>query len=432
MQLGTHRPIRTALTAFTATLLGSSTVSASDSGKIDSSLLIYSESARVKAAEGVFDLSRTLSERRTVGLRLTLDALTGASPNGATPSSQIQTFTGPSGGKSYVADAGKTPLDNTFTDKRIALDGSLKESLDRITFVTVGGHLSLEHDYSSFGINGGISRDFNRRNTTLGVSAAYSHDVVSPIGGAPTPLTSMPPPSANTGEGDGEGEGGGAGPGKGKDTFDGVAGISQVLGRNTIVRLDYSLSRSSGYLNDPYKILSVVQDWNSAAPGEPFDYVYENRPGTRKKQALFGELRRYIAGSTLDLSYRYFWDDWGITSQTADVFLRLPVGNDHALEPHVRWYRQSAADFYHAYLVEGQAFPNFASADSRLAAFDAITYGLKYSWPMDPGLRVSLSAEYYTQMGKRAPPDAIGILRQYDLFPALDAFMVRIGFSYDL
>jgi hypothetical protein len=429
MQLGAHRSIRTAVTAFTATLLGSGTAAASGSGKIDSSLLIYSESGRVKVAEGVFDLSRNLSERRSVGLRLTLDALTGASPNGATPSSHVQTFTGPSGGSGYTANPGEIPLDDTFKDQRVALDGSLRESLDRITFLTVGGHLSWERDYSSFGVNSGITRDFNRRNTTLGVSAAFTHDIVRPMGGAPVPLTSMPPPTAN---GEGEGEGEGAGPGEGKDIFDVVAGVSQILGRNTIARLDYSLSLSSGYLNDPYKILSVVQDQNSAAPGEPSDYLYEHRPDTRNKQALFGELRRYIAGSTLDLSYRYFWDDWGITSHTADVFLRLPVRGDHAIEPHFRWYRQSEANFYNAYLVGGQAVPNYASADSRLAAFDAVTYGLTYSLPVDAGSRLSLSAEYYTQIGDRGPPDAIGILRQYDLFPALDVFMVRIGFSHGL
>jgi len=434
MQLGgSHKPIHTALTAITATLLGSGTVSAADGGKIDSSLLIYSESGRVQAAEGVFGLSRKLSERRTVGLRLTLDALTGASPNGATPSSRVQTFTGPSGGASYEAEPGKIPLDDTFSDKRAALDGSLRESLDRITFLTVGGHVSFEQDYSSFGVNGGIERDFNRRNTTLGVSTAYTHDVVRPIGSAPVPFSSMPPPSVNAGgEDEDEREGAGAGPGKGKDTFDVIAGATQTLGRNTIMRVDYSLSLVSGYLNDPYKILSVVQNASSAAPGEPLDYVYERRPGTRQKQALFAELRRYIAGSALDLSYRYFWDDWGIESHTADVFLHVPVRGDHALEPHFRWYRQTEADFHTPYLVEGQTFPNYASADSRLAAFDAMTYGLSYSIPVDVGSRLTLGAEYYNQIGERGPPDTVGILSQYDLFPKLDAFMVRIGFSHDL
>jgi hypothetical protein len=381
----------------------------------------------------VFDLSRKLSERRSVGLRLTLDALTGASPNGATPSSQVQTFTGPSGGSSYQAAAGETPLDDTFSDQRGALDARLSEMLDRVTFLNVGGHLSLEHDYSSFGANVGVSRDFNRRNTTLAVSTAYTHDIVSPIGGAPDPLTSMPPPGDNESdeEREDEREGEEGGPGKGKDIVDLVAGVTQVLGRNTIVRLDYSLSRSSGYHDDPYKILSVVQPRGSAAPGEPVDYLYEHRPGSRLKQALYGEVRRYIAGTVVDASYRYFWDDWGIESHTADLLLRVPVRGDHAVEPYLRWYRQTEADFYNAYLLEGRATPTFASADSRLAAFDAMTYGLKYSLPVGAGSRLSLSGEYYAQMGKRGPPGDLGVLSRYELFPELDAFMVRVGFSHD-
>lgn len=430
MQLDSQKSIRTALTALTATLLGSSAGAASDSGTIDSSLLVYSETGRVKASEGVFDFSRQFSERLSAGLRLTLDALTGASPNGATPSNYVQTFTGPSGGSAYSAEPGEIPLDKTFSDKRIALDGTLRESLDRITFLTVGGHLSFEHDYTSLGVNGGLTHDLNRRNTTLGVSAAYSYDIVAPIGGAPVPLSSMPPPT--TGGGDEEDDGGEAGPGEGKGIIDLVAGMTQVVDRNTIVRVDYSISRLSGYLNDPYKILSVVQDRGSAEPGEPLDYVYESRPDTRLKQALFGELRRYVLGTALDLSYRYFWDDWGIQSQTADIFLQLPLGRGQSITPHFRWYRQSEADFYAEYLVAGSPLPGYASADSRLAAFDAYTFGLQYSLPLGLASNLSFSGEYYTQKGTRGPPKDFGVLSEYDLFPALDVFMVRLGYSHDI
>jgi hypothetical protein len=427
MQLGAQTSIRATLTAITATLLGSN--ASAGSNKVDSSLLIYSETDRVKIAEGVFDFSRKFSERRSIGLRLTLDALTGASPNGATPSSQVQTFTAPSGSSSYAVEPGELPLDDTFSDMRGALDASLVESLDRITFLNVGGHLSFETDYTSMGLNAGITREFNRRNTTLGISAAYTHDIVAPIGGAPLPFAAMPPPS---GEGEDEDEGEGAGPSEGKDVVDVVVGITQVLDRHTLVRANYSLDRSSGYLNDPYKLLSVVQGPNAAAPGEPVGYVYESRPDARSKQSVFGELRRYIAGSTLDLSYRYFWDDWGIESHAADVFVQLPVGRGHSLEPHFRWYHQSEADSHAYYLVDGQPLPNYASADSRLAEFDAYTYGLQYTLPLnlDSGLR--LSAEYYTQKGARGPPDAFGVLQQYDLFPPLDVFMVRLGYNHGL
>ena len=428
MQLDTQKSIFTALSAITATLLGTGAAAAQGASTVDSSILLYSETGRVKLAEGVFDYGRQLNEQRSIGLRLTLDALTGASPNGATPSSGIQTFTSPSGGGSYSVGPGTIPLDDTFQDMRGALDASLRESLDRITFLNVGGHLSLERDYTSLGANIGITRDFDRRNTTLGVSAAFTHDVVSPYGGAPDPYASMPPPSDDGGEGEDEGEGGG--PSESKDIVDGVVTLTQVIDRKTIVRVNYSLSWSTGYLNDPYKIVSVVYDRNTATPGEPANYLYESRPDTRSKQAVFGDVRRYIAGSALDLSYRYFWDDWGIASHTADVSLRLPVGGEHFIEPRFRWYRQSEADFFTPYLIDGQAFPDHASADSRLAEFDAYTYGLRYAFPVATGSLMSLTAEYYTQKGTRGPPENFGVLSQYELFPELDAFMLRVGFSH--
>lgn len=430
MQLGNGKPLRVTLSALTAALLGSGAVKAAESAKVDSDLLIYSESGRVKVAEGVLDYSKVVSERQSVGVRLTLDALTGASPTGAAPSNKAQTFTGPSGGVGYTIPAGQIPVDSTFHDTRFAVDGRLMESLDRVTMVKVGAHVSKERDYLSFGLNGGITRDFNRRNTTLGISGSYSHDIVSPIGGAPAPLTAMPPPS---GLGQGlDDRGATAGPGKGKDVVGGIAGITQVIGRETILRVDYSVNRTSGYLNDPYKLVSLVQGDGSTSPGTTIDNLYENRPGVRNETALFTEVRQYLFGSALDLSYRFFRDDWGIRSHTADALWRFPLPDDRAIEPHFRWYRQTAADFYHPFLVDGQGIPLVASADTRLAAFDAMTFGLKYSFALDEYSRMSISAEYYTQLGSRGPPDAPGFLAQYNLFPNLNAGMVRIGYKHDL
>ena len=435
MQLNRPEHVRTALTAFTAALLGTHTAMAGDAGKVDSSLLIYSETNRVKLAEGVVDLNKQMDEQKSYALHLVFDALTGASPNGATPSSHVQTFTGASGHAGYSTPAGEIPLDSSFSDRRFAVDGSISDQISRLTMGSVGGHLSWERDYASLGINGSISRDFNRKNTTIGMSAAYNHDTVSPIGGAPTPLASMPATSVSVGEGEGEGEGGGGGgggPGKGKDIGDVVVSLSQVLTRYTLVQMNYSVDRESGYLNDPYKLLSVVQDEGSAAPGEPVDYLYESRPGSRTKQALYAELRQYIAGTATDVSYRYFWDDWGIRSHAVDLIEHIPLPRGNSLEPHVRWYSQTQADFFRTYLVEGHQIPQYASADARLTAFDAWTYGLRYSLPVGEGNELGFSAEYYEQTGTRAPPNPPGILKQYDLFPALTVFMLRIGFTHAL
>ena len=69
---------------------------------------------------------------------------------------------------------------------------------------------------------------------------------------------------ADGGDDDDDGGGGGGASAAGrsiddtKDVFDLVVGVTQVVSRNFLFQVNYSFSDSSGYLNDPYKILSVV------------------------------------------------------------------------------------------------------------------------------------------------------------------------------
>jgi len=431
MQLSGNKKLRNTLTAVTAALIGSSAVHAAEGDKLQSSLLIYSETSRVKAGEAIVAYSHPLTNGRSVFGKITFDALTGPSPNGAAPSNGIQTFTRPSGSGSYDIQPGDSPLDDTFKDTRISFDGSYNIPLDRVSTFNVGAHLSTEHDYTSLSANFGISRDFNRRNTTLSFSSSFAHDLVRPEGQSPTPFSSLPEPGT-VGENDGfEDEGDGGRGSESKNVIDAVIGLTQVVDRMTLLRVNYSLTHASGYLNDPYKILSLVQDQNSADPGEPVDYLYESRPDKHTKHAVFGELQRYISGHVINISYRYFWDDWGIRSNTFDFHYRFPLPGNHALEPHLRWYKQTEADFYRSFLVDSSPLPTNASADYRLAPFHAITVGLQYSLPLDQRTRFKVGGEYYHQSGDISPPSNFGALSRYDLFPKLDAVMVRLGIDYD-
>ena len=419
-------------------LLGARAADAAGPLRTDASILLYSETDRVKTGEGALSLRQQLTPNYTLGLRLTFDALTGASPNGATPSNKLQTFTGPSGETVTRVQPGQIPLDPTFRDNRFAASADVSRLLDRLTTVSLGSHLSFESDYSSLGLNAGITRDFFQKNLTLGLSGSFSHDIATPSGGVPIGLSVLPPPDTTGGDDDDDGEGEGDdddGEGSGiendsKNVFDFVLGLSQVLNRSTVVRMNYSFDRAIGYQNDPYKILSVVQPLSGLEPGEPIEYLHESRPETRTRHAVFGEVLRSLGRHTLDLSYRYFWDTWGINSHTAEASFAWRGKNGMALEPHLRWYRQSRADFYHPFLVQGDQLPSHASADSRLDNFDAYTVGLKYSFPAYHDSRLSLSGEYYFQRGDQSPPEAIGSLAGFNLFPDMNAFMLRVGLAH--
>jgi hypothetical protein len=77
-----------------------STVSA-DGGqtdwRFDSALAYDHENGRIQAVEPVVNVSKDYGDGEVLGVNLTLDSLTGSSPNGALTSNKPQTFASPSG-----------------------------------------------------------------------------------------------------------------------------------------------------------------------------------------------------------------------------------------------------------------------------------------------------------------------------------------------
>jgi hypothetical protein len=423
--------VRTALAAAACALLGALPTPA-PAMQIEGATLVYTEPGRVTAVETVIEGVKETDAGGAYSLKLAIDALTGASANGAVPANRVQTFTRPSGESSYTVNPGETPLDPSFKDTRVAATGAWMRPLGRMDKMNLGVNLSYETDYLSLGLSGGFARDFALRSSTLATSLSYAHDIVEPHGGAPDPFTVMAPPEADGGrsvEEDDDDDGGESSPGKGKDVGDFLLGFTQVLDRATIARVNYTAGVSFGYLTDPYKILSVVEAPDGAQPGDPTAYLYERRPDQRTKQSVYGEIRRHIGPDVVAGSYRYYWDSWGVRSSTVDLHLAQPLGRKDSLEPHYRYYHQHEAEFYTAYLVSGRPLPSYASADYRLGAFRADTFGLEAVHTLDSGTAFRAGLEYYLQRGDPSPPDAYGALAEQDLFPDVSAWMVRVGAS---
>ena len=426
MQLKRLRPIAETLSAVTAVLVGASPASSAGLNRSETSLLIYSESNRVRATEGMFSVEKQLQSGYTLDLRLTFDGLTGASPTGASPSKQAQTVTRSSGGGRVVLAAGELPTDNGFGETRFAVDAGLSRSVSFGTNLSGGIHLSSEHDYKSLGLSGGLTKNLDSTRTTLGLGLSALRDVSSPLNGVPTPFESV---NAEVNE-DQNGRRITNGS-KHKNVFDASLSLTRVLGSNLIARLSYNLEYGRGYLTDPYKIISLVQPLGSEDPGEPADAIYEKRPESRSSSAVACELRTYILGLLTETEYRYFWDDWGVRSHTAYLSLKLDLHSVGAFRPHVRWYHQDRANFSRPFLLQGAALPEFASSDSRLAKFDALTSGFAYTVPTSPQSQLTFSLEWYTQRGDSSPPESFGPLLAFNLFPDLDAVMLRVGLLHD-
>ena len=425
-----------ALASATCTLLGSAPAAglAQDarSWEVDTALMYYGESdERVQDASLGIAARRDFDDDRLLDLNLTVDTLTGASPSGAVAQSSAQTFTSPSGNATYSTPAGEIPLDDTFLDTRFALGAGWTQPFARLYEASAGISFSTEYDYTHLGANVGLTRDFNRRNTSVSLALAYAADDVDPVGGTPLPLSTM----LEVGDlSNRRGK-------ESKDVIDVVLGVTQVVSRTTIVRFNYSFSTASGYLNDPYKFLSVVDAVTGdtlvhplapGAEGPTGIYRFESRPDSRTKHAAYGEVKHYLGGKVLDVAYRFMTDDWGIDSHTLETRLRWPVGAASYLEPHVRYYTQTAADFYRMSLDSGQTLPRFASADYRLGEFDAVTVGLKLGHETRSGNEWNVRFEYYRQAGDVPAGQLIGNQLARPQLPDLDAVIVQASYRFRL
>ena len=404
---------------------------------IDSAVLYYKESnGRVQAIEPMVSVTHTSKNGNVLSGKITYDALTGATPNGATPWSSTQTFvapiksegdsehhgsTGASGttvrnpltGKyerQYTAGPNELPVDRAFRDNRVALDLGYSLGVAEGTKLNVGANGSVEQDYTSFSGRLGISKDLNNKATTLSLGVNFEHDQSKPFHGIPTPLSAMSGAAAAKGS-------------DSKNVLSVVAGVTQILTPTLLVQLNYSFGKSSGYQTDPYKIVSVLD----AVTGAPSRYLYESRPDSRTRHSIYGAAKWALGSFVTDLSARYYHDSWGINSYTVELAEHVPVGRKTYVEPRVRYYHQSAADFFHYYLPSNQTLPAFASADSRLDSFKALTFGATAGFQLTPKIELYANAERYQQSKSGSYGVIPAGLASQKLFAGADALSGMVG-----
>ncbi len=422
-----------ALSLATCSLLGHDALAAGGGTgwQTDSAMLFYAEKDRVSVFEPMMIARKDLGDDEFVSLQLVYDSLSGATPTGAAPASFAQTFTTPSCGSTYTAAANSQPT-RRFSDARGSLSLGWDKPLSRMVRTQLNGHISGETDYASLGISGSTLFDFNNKNTTLTLSLGFDGDHVAPASGKPVALTSISSCGGGGGGGDEEGESEGednifqafSGYKIDKEISSGLIGVTQLLSQQTLVQANYSYTRASGYLTDPYKVVSVVDN-----TGSPVLHLYESRPDNHTWQSLFAKLAWGFQHDTLQLSYRYFWDDWDIASHTADLAYQFVITDGLYLRPYVRYYQQSAARFYRHSYRQGESI-RYVSADQRLGEFTGRTLGIRAAYGLGANNEIYLRLARYRQTGNSHPSDAVGNQSNFDLFPTLSAIYTQLGISY--
>ncbi len=276
-------------------------------------------------------------------------------------------------GTKTVESLAKHPRENRYFGSATA-----SYFFDDVTLALTGGQ-STEPDYkSSFGF-ANFNWEVNQKLTTLNAGWGYAVDdissvVVDNIGGK-------------------------------RDTHTVQFGFSQVTGKNSLFRSNVTYVRADGFLSNPYKHvyirgeITAEEYFSFTAFGVETDSVtnlipagvevfHENRPNLREQWSVSNRFVQYVplVDASVHLDYRFFTDNWNIKSHTFELSWLQPVSS-WQMQPHFRYYSQSAADFFAPFFLTPRQ-DGFYTSDFRLASYGTISAGIQIS--KDFNRRVSL------------------------------------------
>lgn len=239
----------------------------------------------------------------------------------------------------YYSDVSGATVTQGMSDHRTGGDVRLTRYFDGAA-VGVGYAGSTENDFKSnaISLDGRVSTP--DRNTTFNGALGYTSDKIVPNDG-----------SGRRGK---------------RRTAELAAGVTRSLTRYDVAQLNLTVSRGTGFYDEPYKL-------------------FDHRPDRRSQVAALLRWNHHFAGlgTTLRSDYRYYRDSFGIRAHTADLAWVQPLGAMLKLTPSVRYYSQSAANFYYDPVADLAVYPGpvgnpqYSSPDARLSAFGALALGLK-------------------------------------------------------
>jgi hypothetical protein len=174
-----------------------------------------------------------------------------------------------------------------------------------------------------------------------------------------------------------------------KDTRSAWVGVTRIVSKRAIMKFGLSYTYRDGFLTDPYKF-------------------HDKRPDQRKEWAASAAYRHFFVevDAALHADYRYFDDNWGISSHTVDLAWHQNLGDKTRLVPFVRYYSQDKADFF-ANIADLD--DRYYADDYRLSAFGALTAGLRLqhefgNWSVSAtGERYQTQASWGLYSGEESP-----------------------------
>jgi hypothetical protein len=185
-------------------------------------------------------------------------------------------------------------------------------------------------------------------------------------------------------------------------TYDASLSFTQILDPMMFVSATYELAHLRGYQASPYRFVGIGADATGFGCRGTSECLPERVPRARTRHA-FAVLARRAFGEvfSLGLNYRFYIDDWSLSSHTLLAELGWNLGPRSLLALRYRFYTQAHADFYRKRYAE--LLPSgYRTRDKELSPMSYHRAGLEFeqlAWSSAEGrkLRATLavSGNYY-------------------------------------
>ena len=306
---------------------------------------------------------------------LTIDG--GISAYSSASSSNVDPWDGSSPADPFTASSGASS-----SDVWANLSGTYSHSSDdRNRIWTAKASFSSEYDYFSIGFGGSYSWLFNDKNTEVGVNANVYLDTWNTV--YPYELRFF----GNNGRGLSSGffrniQGNGdydpsfsEFDSKSRNSYSVGLNFSQILTKNLQASLSLDLVQQEGLLSTPFQRVYFADKEDFYIENFQLADDVEQLPDTRSKIAVGGRLNYFLnAMFVIRTYYRFYTDDWGISSNTAKVEVPVKISEKFTVYPSYRYYDQTAADYFAPY-EEHLSTEEFYTSDYDLSKFNANQYG---------------------------------------------------------
>ncbi|WP_407660195.1 DUF3570 domain-containing protein [Mesonia profundi] len=313
---------------------------------------------------------------------LTIDA--GVSAYTSASSSNIDPFDdGP-------ADPFQASSGASSSDLWANLTGSYSHSSDdRNDIWSAKISISSEYDYFSAGFGGSYTKLFNEKNTELSVNANVYIDTwnaiypteLRPFGengnGLNNSLFTQNTITGNTNYNPRFSEF----KDEGRNSYSLGFGFSQILHKNVQGSLALDFVKQDGLLSTPFQRVYFSDVADSFIDDFQLADAIERLPDSRFKVAVGGRLNWYLNETfTVRTFYRYYFDDWGISSHTASIEVPIKITDKFTLYPSYRFYNQTEADYFRPY-ESALSTDDFYTSDYDLSEYSAnqIGFGVSYT-----------------------------------------------------